>query len=627
MSVIDDIKDRIDLVDLVGETVKLKKSGRTFTGFCPFHSNTRTPSFVVWPETGTWKCFGACNTGGDAFTYLMKRDGLEFRDALEALAARTGVELPRQAASQEVAEKSDRLREAVAAAAQWFNYLLTHNPQAHVALDHLRRRGVSDATIEKFQLGYALDDWHALENYLNGKGFKREELIDAGLLVSRDDGNVFDRFRNRLMIPIYDGKGRPIGFGARALKDSDEPKYLNSPQTDLFDKSHTLYALHFARSAIRETGRAVIVEGYLDAIAAHQGGFANVVASLGTALTEAQLRQLKKLTKRFVLALDADIAGLNAMLRGLETARDVFNLRGLVALEGKMQADFRALVLPKDQDPDDVIRHEPGKWTDLVDKAKPVVEYVIDTLAAAHDLDTPKEKVALVEEVTPFLIVMGSPVERATYVQRLARLLRVDERAVIEQIKNFERSQRVKRSGASTEPTRTIADRERYCLTELLRAPYALQAIDDALSRAELPPFDVEDFDDVTHRTAFTALQAALAETSDPKIDDVLDRLDPSLHVEVTAWIESSPARPAIDQGVDETRGVVDAALLLRERNLKNYDAQLTELIRAASEDNDADSIRELSQAKLSVSDRLMRLSRMRYAPERVRQAHSDSIS
>ena len=233
MTVIDDIKDRIDILDVVSETVKLKKSGRTYVGFCPFHANTRTPSFVVWPESGTWKCFGACNTGGDVFTFLMKRDGLEFKEALHELGRRAGIEIVEEHKPEAEIEDQHlaRLREAVAAAAQWFNYLLLNNPQAQIARDHLAKRGITAQTIETFQLGYALESWDALQNHLLQKGFSNEELIDAGLLVQREDGRVFDRFRHRVMIPIHDGKGRPIGFGARALKAGDEPKYLNSPQT------------------------------------------------------------------------------------------------------------------------------------------------------------------------------------------------------------------------------------------------------------------------------------------------------------------------------------------------------------------------------------------------------------
>ncbi len=629
MSVIDDIKDRIDIVDIVGETVKLKKSGRTHTGFCPFHSNTRTPSFVVWPETGTWKCFGACNTGGDVFTYVMKRDGLDFREALEQLAGRAGVELPRRAEPQ-AAEESERLREAVAAAAQWFNHLLQNHPQAQIAREHLGRRGIADATIEKFQLGYALDEWRALQRHLADRGFTLQELVDAGLIVKRDDGSAFDRFRNRLTIPIHDWKGRPIGFGARALKEGDEPKYLNSPQTGLFDKSKTLYGLHFARDAIRESDRVVIVEGYLDAIAAHQGGFANVVASLGTALTEMQFKQLQKLARRFILALDADSAGVRAMQRGYfvperDEAQPVFDPRGLIGFEGKLKVDIRVLALPEGQDPDDVIRGEPARWIALVDRAKPVAEHVIDTLVAGRDVSDPKEKARLSAEIVPFIRDVADPVERAAYAQRLARLLKIDERAVIRQLTAAPDKGKRAAGAAEPPPSRRETDRERYCLVELLRAPSpweTLRAIDDALSRADLPLFGVEDFESATHREVFLALQAARPGASDSTRDDALARLDPALRVEVSEWLDAPALRSPATADVDETRGVVDAALLLRERNLRTQGTQIEDLIRSASEDNDVDSLRELSQAKRSLSDQLKRLSRLRYAPEWIRQSH-----
>ena len=272
MSVIDEIKARIDIVDLVSETVKLKKSGRSFTGFCPFHSNTRTPSFVVWPETGTWKCFGACNTGGDLFTYVMKRDGLEFREALELLARKAGVELEARTPQAEAQDKqNERLRQALAAATTYFHNLLRTSPQGQIARDHLAGRGITDETAVNFQLGYSLDDWHVLEGHLRNRGYTREELVAAGLLVQRDDGTVFDRFRGRLMIPIRDAKGHTIGFGARTLT-GEEPKYLNSPQSPLFDKSHVLFGIDLARNAIREAKHAIVVEGYMDALGAHQAG-------------------------------------------------------------------------------------------------------------------------------------------------------------------------------------------------------------------------------------------------------------------------------------------------------------------------------------------------------------------
>src|SRR5512136_2376560 len=467
MSTIDEIKNRIDIVDLVSETVKLKKSGHSFTGFCPFHSNTRTPSFVVWPESGTWKCFGACNTGGDIFTYVMKRDGLEFRDALEFLARKAGVQLEARTPQAEAEDKQrDKLREALAAATLYFHNLLRTSPQGQVARDHLTQRGIADETTVKFQLGYSLDEWHSLESYLRNRGYSREELVSAGLLVQRDDGTVFDRFRGRLMIPIRDVKGHTIGFGARTLTH-EEPKYLNSPQSPLFDKSHVLFGIDLARNAIREAKHAIVVEGYMDAIGAHQAGYANVVASMGTALTEAQFRQLSKLCKKFVLALDPDVAGVQAMLRGLDVAREtldrdsapVFDARGLIHFEGHLQVDLRVLVMPGGRDPDEVIRADPAGWPRLVENALPVVEYVIQTVAAGRNLNDPKEKGAFSRQVVPIIRDVADPVERAHYAQRLARLLRVDERAILEELGGAAKSRRPARPAEQVgAPSKTVPD-------------------------------------------------------------------------------------------------------------------------------------------------------------------------
>jgi DNA primase len=307
--------------------------------------------------------------------------------------------------------------------------------------------------------------------------------------------------------------------------------------------------------------------------------------------------------------------------------RPRFDPRGLVRFEGKLKVDIRVCVLPEGKDPDDVIRNEPERWVGLVDQAKSVAEFVIDALLVGRDLSNPKDKAAVTDEVVPFIRDIADPVERSAYAQQLARRLKVDERAVIRQVETAAtpaKPVRASRAGESPAPKRE-ADRERYCLIELLRAPYALHAIDDALARADLPPFGAEDFESVTHREVFLAIHSAPEETGGPSLDEVLDRLDPSLHVDVLAWLESSPPRPPWGPDVDETRGVVDAALLLRERNLRTQGAQIEDLIRSASEEGDTESIRELGQAKLALSDQMRRLSRLRYAPEFIRQSYAES--
>jgi DNA primase len=601
MTVIDDIKDRIDIIDVVSETVKLKKSGRTYTGFCPFHANTRTPSFVVWPESGTWKCFGACNTGGDVFTFLMKRDGLEFKDALRELGRRTGIEIVDEHKPEAEIEDQHlaRLREAAAAAAQWFNYLLLNNPQAQIARDHLAQRGITAQTIETFQLGYALESWDALHNHLLQKGFSNEELIDAGLLVQREDGRVFDRFRHRVMIPIHDGKGRPIGFGARALKPGDEPKYLNSPLTALFDKSRTLFALHVARQAIRDQKVAVIVEGYMDALAAHQHGFHNVVASLGTALTEFQFKQLQKLAPKIVLALDPDTAGINAMLRGLDVAREtldreaapIFNPRGLVGYAGKMQIDICVLTVPDGKDPDELMEEDPQAWQTLVDHAQAVVPFVIDTLSAGRDLNDPREKAKLSKEVLPIIRDVADPVEQTVYVQQLARRLKVDERAMFDQMRvvsSAPTKQRSRVAPVPETPKRDTTDLEQYALSLLLRQPHVLAVIDEALDRAELPALNVDDFEQLACREVFRALRTALIEDPAPTPDEIRANLDEALYPQVALLYEEANERPPVDRGISLEDGAKKAGLQLREKRLRREGQQLRSLLQDTTGDPEA---------------------------------------
>ncbi len=598
MTVIDDIKDRIDIIDVVSETVKLKKSGRTYTGFCPFHANTRTPSFVVWPESGTWKCFGACNTGGDVFTFVMKRDGLEFKDALHELGRRAGIEIVEERRPEAEIEDQHlaRLREAVAVAAQWFNYLLLNNSQAQIARDHLAKRGIIAQTIETFQLGYSLESWDALHNHLLQKGFSNEELIDAGLLVQRDDGRTFDRFRNRVMIPIHDGKGRPIGFGARALKEGDEPKYLNSPQTALFDKSHTLFALHAARQAIRDQKVAVIVEGYMDALAAHQHGFHNVVASLGTALTEHQFRQLHKLAPKIVLALDPDTAGINAMLRGLDVAREtldreaapIFNPRGLVGYAGRLQIDIRVLTVPEGKDPDELMQADPLAWQTLVENAPPVVPFVIDALSAGRDLNDPREKAKLSKEVLPIIRDVADPVEQTVYMQQLARRLKVDERAMFDQMRVVSSTpsrQRQRVTPVPETPKRDTTDLEQYTLSVMLRHPHVVTIIDEALDRAELPPLNMDDFEQLAHREVFRALRTALVDDPAPTLEEVQASLDETLYPQLAALSEETSERPPIDRGLSLEDGAKKAGLQLREKRLRREQFEIHLLIQDSPTD------------------------------------------
>jgi DNA primase len=419
MSVIDDIKQKTDIVEVVGQYVNLKKSGRNLTAPCPFH-NEKNPSFFVYPERQSWHCFGACNTGGDIFSFIMKKENMEFGDALRLLAARAGIEIPTRIQPDTKKDEKERLFQINEAAALYFNNLLLNSPAAEPAKKYLDKRGIIGKTIMDFQLGYALNNWESLKEYLMKRGYTEAELLGAGLIIESEDGRTHDRFRNRLMFTINDSRGRTTGFGARVLDDS-LPKYVNSPQTLVFDKSGTLYAINLASQSIRQRDQAILMEGYMDVITAHQNGITNVVASMGTAVTEKQVTDLKKLTHNIVLSLDADTAGEEAMLRCID-------------YESTFDIELKVVVLPEGKDPDDVIRESPSKWQEYLDKVLPVTDFTINSVTANLDLTKASDKRLLVDRIGPVIKLIKNPVRRAHYLQKLARLAGVNERTIEESL-------------------------------------------------------------------------------------------------------------------------------------------------------------------------------------------------
>lgn len=537
MTAIDEIKSRIDIVDLVSESVKLRRSGKSYTGFCPFHQNTKTPAFAVFPESGTWRCFGQCNEGGDIFKYVMKKEGWDFTEALKYLAQRAGVTLVPQTPERQAAEEEyARLRTLLEEAAEYFAYHLIQDPAGKPALEYLTQRGVNPSSIETFRLGYAPAGYEGLLGHFSAKGYSSDEMAQVGLVNERDTGGYYDKFRNRIMFPIRDAAGKMAGFGARILDPNDVPKFLNSPQTVLFDKSHLLYGLDQARKAIRTEDQVVIVEGYLDVIALHQCGFSNTVSPMGTALNEDQLRMLKKYTRRMVLALDADAAGEKATLRGLELARQAldrtdemgFDAHGLLRREARLQADVRVTTLPEGADPDDVVLADPQKWRDILTAAQPIVVHVMETLAKEKDLDDPKTKSAIAAQVLPLIEDVPSPVERDAYRQRLARLLKVDERSLLGSQRVVQRGPRrtSRISRPAAEPVRPAQEKtsdllthkvEAHLLNLFLQQPEIIYQVNRALQSAMLAPFSVSDFDNSDHvMIASLAFEGLAQDTQDP---------------------------------------------------------------------------------------------------------------
>lgn len=629
MSTIDEIKSKIDIVDLVSEAgVKLRKAGRNQTGFCPFHDNKHTPSFVIWPESGTWRCFGACNEGGDIFKFVMKREGIDFKEALNKLALRAGVEVQQiQRETPQQREAFDHLRTLLEDSIIYYRTQLFANKEI---LNYLReKRGLTDTTIETFGLGYAPHGYDNLIKHFSGK-YMPQDLVDAGMLSERDNGGLFDRFRNRIMIPIRDEQGRMAGFGARIVDPDDIPKFLNSPETSIFTKGHLLYGLDRARKPIRAADQAVIVEGYLDVIALHQAGYENVVSPMGTALTEDQLRLLKRSTRRIVLALDPDVAGQKAVLRGLEAARSAmdkegelaFDAHGLLRNEARLQADLRVATMPDDLDPDEIVARNKEEWATLIANAKPIVTHVMETVSAGQNLNDPKVKNQIAAQILPLIDDLGNPMERDTYRQALARMLRVDERSLMatqptgpvlrRKPRVTESSRRVDSPTVAVHPRKNI---EFYCLGILLRKPELIYRLDRKLEEYGLSPLSVEDFEYTDHQMLFNVLRQAMGQDEKDHGQYVISQMPEALNTLTTELLAQTEKLDPLDDrlledilgrlldlrrthamtNVNQLRFMQEDEQQQGGENLKLYQEQAIQFTRL---------LRGLDQAKLKLSKR-----------------------
>ena len=606
MSTTDEIKSRIDIVDLVSEAgVKLRKTGRNYTGFCPFHANKHTPAFVVWPETGTWRCFGECNEGGDIFKFVMKKDGIDFKEALQKLADRAGVKIESYQRETPVQKEAyQHLRDLLEDAILFYRNHLLNNKDVLTYLHE--RRGLTDATIETFGLGYAPPGFDNALKHLTQRGYSEQDLLDAGLLSESESGKRFDRFRHRIMIPIRDEQARMSGFGARIVDPNDVPKFLNSPETPIFTKGHLLYGLDRARKPIRVSDQAVIVEGYLDVIAVHQAGYENVVSPMGTALTEEQLRLLKKFTRRIVLALDPDTAGQKAVLHGLDAARSAmdregefgFDARGLLRNEARLQADLRVATMPDGLDPDEIVARNREEWKQLIENAKPIVTHVMETLAVGRDLKDPKVKNQIASQILPLIEDLPNAPERDTYRQQLARMLKVDERALTgaqAQGPRVKRPRIVKQKNIpeSANVSVTISSNRRveeYVIAVLLRKPELLYRLDQLLQQYGLTRLSVEDFEYTDYQLLFGLIHDAVEQDQSEHRDFVIESLPESLRgLSHELLVQTEKLDPVDEKILEELlRGAIKLRRVTAGENLNQLrflqeDAQQTGDLRAAS--------------------------------------------
>lgn len=407
MDDLDLIKQKINIVDLVGEYLPLKKAGINFKALCPFHQE-KTPSFFVSPERGIWHCFG-CSLGGDHFKFLMLKEGMEFVEALEFLAKRAGVVLKKVG---EVQDKKGRLLEANNKAGEFFHYLLTKHHLGRKALDYLKQRGLTNQTIKEFQLGYAPNSWDSLTNFLLKRGFKVAELIQSGLMIASGDKG-YDRFRGRVVFPLTNVKGQILGFSGRIL-DQGEPKYINSPQTPIFDKSNFLFGIEKSKAEVRSKNQAILVEGETDMLLSFQAGVKNVVATKGTALTQGQIELIKRYTDTILLCFDKDLAGDSASRRGIEMADQAgLNLKVIQLKDGK--------------DPAETCLRDVTIWHRAVEEAEPIYDYYLSSVSLRFNPKEAEGKRRIADELVPIWSKITDSLTREHYIQKLAALLSVSE--------------------------------------------------------------------------------------------------------------------------------------------------------------------------------------------------------
>ncbi len=469
MNTIEEIKQRLDILEIANQYTRLTKSGKNFKGICPFHQE-KHGSFFVFPDRQSWHCFGACSAGGDIFALVMKKESLTFVEALKLLASRAGVDVPDFRKNIEEKAKYSNIYAANEAARSYFhNTLLTH-PSANNTRDYVKYRGLNTVSLKDFQIGCSLNEPDNLKKFLLKQGYGIKELIEAGLVIETASG-VIDRFRNRVIFPINDIRGRTVGFGGRSLGNT-QPKYLNSPETPVFNKSQLMYGLDLARDAIKENNEVIIVEGYIDAIIARQHGFSNTIAVMGTAVNREQIESLKNITTNIILAMDSDEAGNKGMLRMIE-------------YENVLNNEIKVAAIPEGLDPDQVIRKSLDQWQTLIHNARPLVDFTIDRYKSEVDLSTAKGKAVFAENILPIIAQMRDVIRQAHYLGTLSKLLGIEPsklEASLNKIK-FGKSAPGHRlpEKNKNQITNVFANpREEYCLGILLQNPrlkYSLEGL------------------------------------------------------------------------------------------------------------------------------------------------------
>ncbi len=523
----DDVKNQADILRIVSDYVSLKRRGANYIACCPFHSE-KTPSFSVHPGKGIYKCFG-CNAGGGVFDFVMHIEGCAFPEALKIVAEKSGIPIPAVEETEDH-KKAEHNREVVLRlnelAAQFFEQQFIHETIGQAAREYLESRGITEETRQLFRLGYAPDSWDALSNYLQEQGASTSDLDLSGLVKLKDEGGFYDRFRNRVMFPIVDSQGRVIAFGGRVMGEG-EPKYLNSPETAVYTKGRHLYGLSFAKNEIRNRGFAILVEGYLDCIMPYQAGVHNIVASLGTALTDNQVRLLRRYMDKpqIIVNFDSDSAGQAATMRSIE----------MLMTEG---FKINILQLPAGKDPDEFVRtHGAQAFLDLFKTTQPYIDYVVERAINEVDTMRPAGKVEAINRILPHLARMPDKVMRADYAEQIANRLKVDSRVIREEMKRVAVNRQ-----PTLDPKRVRAAQE---TTQAERQLLELMLANAEVRQAMIATLTEDDYSELASSEIFTVIKNLEREGIEPDFSNLSGRLEgeaerefiPELMMSDLSWV------------------------------------------------------------------------------------------
>ena len=579
---IEDLKRQADIVRIVQDYVSLKKAGANWVARCPFHKETK-PSFSVNPSKEIFYCFG-CQKGGSVFTFVMEIERVTFPEAIKIVAEKSGMPLPKMVDDGRFEARqrdSDQVIELNQWALQWWQDQL-QSRAARSVREYLKQRGITEETSQTFRLGFAPDSWDALSTHLRQKGATQEQLEKSGLVVKKEEGGSYDRFRGRLMFPVFDAQGKPIAFGGRTLDPEGEPKYLNSPETALYTKGRHLYGLNLTRDEIRRQGFAILVEGYLDLIVPYQFGVRNVVASLGTALTPEQVKLVGRFARKVVVNYDGDRAGVQAAKRATEAilAEDI---------------EVKVLVLPDNADPDDFIRkHGVTEYQQRRGEAQPHIQFVIDQAVRDRSLHNPADKAAAVEETLPFVRAVRNRIQKREYFDMAMDALRVQRdqrREIWQQVRGAASAdatvvQKVFTRGAHA----TVAEEK---LLGLLLAS-------DELRNIILPRLEPSDYEGLATSEIFRALMALGQEDKEINFDSLSEATaDNSMAAEILPRIMMNEPAESFDESLADANSCLDALRLMKlDRDIDELSTEIAE----ADRSGDSERLDRLAMKKLELS-------------------------